>query len=51
MKWYNLFRYSRQLRNEAFIEINLSSQDIKKICRRSIDLTEISSDEWQVKTK
>ncbi len=47
----NIFRRSCQLRNGVFIEVNLSSQDIKKVCRRAIEIVEISSDEWRVETR
>ncbi len=45
------FRSTRQLRNGAFIEVNLSSQDIYTFCMKAIETAELSIEEWSVETQ
>ncbi|MBU7008450.1 DUF262 domain-containing protein [Phosphitispora fastidiosa] len=44
------FRAIRELKNGAFIEINLSAQVIQKFCFQAIEAIELTTDEWQVET-
>jgi uncharacterized protein with ParB-like and HNH nuclease domain len=43
-----VFRSKRKLKNGAFIELHLSSDDIKNFCRKAIEMAELSTDQWQV---
>jgi uncharacterized protein with ParB-like and HNH nuclease domain len=45
------FRETRTLRNGAFIEVNLSSQDIYKFYMKAIETAELSHDEWRIETQ
>lgn len=45
------FRSTRQLRNGAFIEVNLSAQDIYTFCMKAIETAELSIEEWSVETQ
>jgi uncharacterized protein with ParB-like and HNH nuclease domain len=42
------FRSTRQLKNGAFIEVNLSSKNIYTFCRKAIETAELSTDEWDI---
>lgn len=42
------FRSVRKLRNGAFIEVNLSAQDIYTFCMKAIETAELSIEEWRV---
>jgi len=44
----NKFRAIRQLQNNYFIEVNLSSQSIQKICHQAIETIELTHDDWFV---
>ncbi|MBC1268263.1 HNH endonuclease, partial [Trichormus variabilis FSR] len=44
------FRSTRKLKNGVFIEVNLSAKDIGAFCRKAIETTELSSEEWYVET-
>ena len=44
----NKFRTIRQLENGYYIEVNLSSQSIKKFCYQAMETIGLSSDEWNV---
>jgi uncharacterized protein with ParB-like and HNH nuclease domain len=44
------FRSNRQLKNGAFIEVNLSSKNIQKFCIKAIESADLSTDDWQVLT-
>ena len=44
------FRKSRKLKNGAFIEVNLSAKDIYAFCLKSIEIAEISREEWDFET-
>jgi len=44
------FRSTKQLENGAFIEVNLSAQDIYRFCIKAIETTELSIQEWHVET-
>ncbi|KHD09182.1 hypothetical protein PN36_01180 [Candidatus Thiomargarita nelsonii] len=46
--WENKFRCSRQLSNGAHIEININAQGIYNLCREVIELSGLSSSDWQV---
>ena len=41
-------REHRQLKNGAFIEVNLSAQAIQKFCFQAIESVELSTDDWIV---
>lgn len=43
-------RDSRQLENGAFIEVNLSAEDINSFCLKVIERVGLSSEDWQVET-
>jgi len=45
------FRSTRRLRNGAFIEVNLSAQDIYTFCMKTIETAELSIEEWSVETQ
>ena len=45
------FRSTRRLRNGAFIEVNLSAQDIYTFCMKAIETAELSIEEWSVETQ
>ena len=45
-----VFRSTRKLKNGAFIEVNLSANDIYTFCQNAIEMTELSPEEWQVET-
>lgn len=42
------FRAIRQLENEYFVEVNLSSQSIQKFCYQTIEECELSFDDWKL---
>jgi uncharacterized protein with ParB-like and HNH nuclease domain len=42
------FRAIRQLQNEYFVEVNLSSQSIQKFCNQAIEECELSFDDWKL---
>ena len=44
------FHSTRKLDNNAFIEVNLSAQDIYSFCMKAIETAEISVEEWCVET-
>ncbi len=44
------FRYTRQLQNGAFIELNLNATDIHRFCLKALETAELSSEDWQVET-
>ena len=44
----NKFRAIRQLQNGYFIEVNLSAQNIQKLCYQAMETIELTSDEWEV---
>ncbi|MEA5511921.1 DUF262 domain-containing protein [Crocosphaera sp. UHCC 0190] len=44
------FRGTRQLKNGAFIEVNLSARDINTFCHKALETVEISREEWQLET-
>lgn len=51
VNWSNQkFRYNRQLKNGAFIEVNLSANDINSFCLKVIEEVGLSSEDWQVET-
>lgn len=43
-------RSNRQLKNGAFIEVQLSSKDIYSFCQKAIETANLSSDDWLVET-
>jgi len=45
------FRASRQLKNGIFIEVNLSAPYIYSFCQKAIEIADLSSEDWQVKTR
>lgn len=44
----NKFRAIRQLKNNYFIEVNLSAQSIQKLCYQAMETIELTSDDWEV---
>lgn len=49
VNWDNQkFRSNRQLNNGAFIEMNLSANDINSFCLKAIEKVGLSSEDWQV---
>ena len=42
------FRSTRQLENEAFMELNLSGKDVYRFCQRALEIAEISGEDWQL---
>ena len=47
----NKFRAIRQLQNEYYIEMNLSAQNIQKLCSQAIETIDLTSDDWSVMVK
>lgn len=45
------FRAIRQLKNGAYIEVNLSAQSIQRFCVQAIETIELTTDDWKVITK
>ncbi|MFB2835226.1 DUF262 domain-containing protein [Floridanema evergladense] len=45
------FRSTRKLHNGAFIEVNLSAQNIRTFCLKAIETAELSAEEWRVETQ
>lgn len=51
VNWNNQkFRDNRKLNNGAFIEVNLSANDISSFCLKAIERVGLSSEDWQVET-
>lgn len=44
----NKFIAIRKLKNDYFIEVNLSAQSIQKFCYQAMETIELTSDEWSV---
>ncbi len=47
----NDLRQNRSLRNGAFIEVQLSAQDIYRFCQKAIEIVGLSAEEWRVETQ
>lgn len=45
------FRSPRKLNNGAFIEVNLSAENIYKFCQKVIETLDMSIDDWKVETE
>lgn len=45
----NKFRAARELKNGAFIEVNMSAKSIQSLCIQALEVIEITTDEWSVK--
>ena len=45
------FRAIRQLKNGAYIEVNLSAQSIQRFCVQAIEAVELTTDDWKVITQ
>lgn len=43
------FRATRKLQNGYFFEVNLSAQQIQKLCFQAMEMIELTSDDWNVK--
>jgi len=41
---------TRQLKNGLFVEVGLSAKDIYSFCQKVIEITELSSEDWQIET-
>lgn len=46
----NKFRAYRQLKNGYYFEVNLSAQNIQKLCFKTIETIDLTSEDWQVLT-
>jgi len=44
------FRAIRALNNGAFIEVNLSAQNIQKFCYKALESIELTTEDWHVET-
>ena len=44
------FRATRELKNGAFIEVNLSAQDIQKICFQMLETIDLAAEDLRVET-
>ncbi|MDD3269336.1 MAG: DUF262 domain-containing protein [Syntrophomonadaceae bacterium] len=44
------FRAIRALNNGAFIEVNLSAQNIQKFCYKALEAIELTTEDWYVET-
>ena len=44
------FRAIRELKNGAFVEVNLSAQSIQRICFQVLETIELTTDDWKVIT-
>ena len=44
------FRAIRELKNGAFIEVNLSAKSIQGFCFQSLEAVELTADDWNVET-
>lgn len=42
------FRAIRELKNGAFVEVNLSSQAIQRLCYQALETIDLTSDDWKV---
>ncbi len=47
-KHQDKLRCVRKLRNNLFLEVNLSANDIQRLCHQAIQSIELTSDEWSV---
>jgi len=45
------FRSPRKLKNGAFVEVNLSAENIYKFCQKVIETLDMSIDDWKVDTE
>jgi uncharacterized protein with ParB-like and HNH nuclease domain len=50
-KYEKDFRQPRKLRNNFYIEVNLSAQDIATFCMKALETVGLSSTEWKVETE
>ncbi len=41
-------RATRQLKNDIFVEVQLSAQDIYSFCQKILETCDLSSDDWQI---
>jgi len=44
------FRAIRELKNNTFVEVNLSAQSIQKFCFQALEKVEMTSDDWKIQT-
>lgn len=44
------FRAVRELRNGAYIEVNLSAKSIEAFCLQALESVELTADDWEVET-
>ena len=47
----NRFRAVRELKNGAFIEVNLSAKSIQGFCFQAFEAVELTADDWNVETR
>ena len=47
----NRFRAVRELKNGAFIEVNLSAKSIQGFCFQAFETVELTADDWNVETR
>jgi hypothetical protein len=41
-------RATRKLRNECYVEVNLSAKSIEKFCRQTVEFYDLSSEDWKI---
>jgi topoisomerase IA-like protein len=44
------FRAVRELKNGAYIEVNLSAKNIEAFCSQALESVELTADDWKVET-
>jgi len=44
----NRFRETRRLKNGMFVEVNLSSHDIQRLCNQALIVAGLAADDWKV---
>ena len=44
------FRSVRELKNGAFVEVNLSAHDINRFCRQAVASIDFTADDWRIET-
>lgn len=46
----NRFRDVRELKNGTYVEVNLSAQNIQRLCIQALETIELTSDDWKVES-
>ena len=47
----NKLRAIRELNNGYFIEMNLSAQNIQKLCHQAMETIELTSEDWSIEVR